>query len=341
MTKKQAGLRLSLDEIIFGLQPFGGISTYWRELTAGLTAHGVQYGLVTRRPFIRIEPAFAPGCLFHSSYYRFALGRNARTVTTVHDLIHERGLLPSWPSKMFVAYRKALFKLTDGFICVSERTKHDLLELYPNESRGKPIQVAHHGNPLSSFTEARPSHPVESENRKKSFVFVGTRQGYKSFDVALEAFAVSGLARENYRLVCTGAGFSDAERKLLASMKLGDSVIAAGRLSTPEMYRLYGESCALLYPSTYEGFGLPVLEAMTFGCIPLVADVDPMRFLTQGVTPAFPPGDAHSLSARMQAVADPVVAASASQRALARARHFEWKTSVEQHISLYRKLGVA
>lgn len=341
MTKKPAGLRLSLDDAILGLQPFGGISTYWRELTAGLSALGVQYGIVSRRPAIRIEPAFTPGSLFHSSYYRFGFGPGACTVTTVHDLIHERGLLTSLPSRLFVAYRKALFRLTDGFVCVSEQTKRDLLEIYPNESRGKPIQVAQHGNPLSSFIAGTPMPPVDSSGREKVFVFVGTRQGYKSFDVALEAFSLSGLSKENYRLVCTGAPFSDAERERLAVMGLRERVISTGQLSTEDIYNLYGQALALVYPSIYEGFGLPVLEAMTFGCIPLVADIDPMRSISQGVAPAFPAGDASALASQMQAVTSPEVAAAAAKRALARARDFEWKASIESHVSLYRMLGAA
>jgi len=341
LTKKQAGLRLSLDDVILRLQPFGGISTYWRELTAGLTALRVQYDLVTRRPAIRIEPAFTPGSLFHSSYYRFGIGRGARTITTVHDLIHERGLLTSLPSRMFVTYRKALFRLTDGFVCVSEQTKRDLLEIYPNESRSKPIQVAQHGNPLSSFIAGASMPPVESTStaREKVFVFVGTRQGYKSFGVALEAFSLSGLSKENYRLVCTGAPFSDAECEQLDAMGLRERVISTGQLSTEDIYKLYGKALALIYPSIYEGFGLPVLEAMTFGCIPLVADIDPMRSISQGVVSAFPPGDASALALQMQAVTSPEFAAAAAKRAQARARDFEWKASIESHVSLYRLLG--
>lgn len=341
MTKKTAGLRLSLDDTILGLQPFGGISTYWRELTAGLTALGVQYGVVSRRPVIRIEPAFTPRSLFHSSYYRIGFGPGSRTVTTVHDLIHERGLLPSLPNRLFVPYRKALFRLTDGFVCVSEQTKRDLLEIYPNESRGKPIQVAQHGNPLSSFIADTPMPAVDSIARENVFVFVGTRQGYKSFEVALQAFSLSRLAKENYRLVCTGAAFSDAEREQLAAMGLRERVTWTGQLSTEAVYKLYSQALALLYPSIYEGFGLPVLEAMSFGCIPLVADIEPMRSIAQGVAPAFPPGDASALASLMRAVTNPEVAAAMAKRALARAREFEWKTSIQSHVSLYRMLGAA
>src|SRR5688572_7230515 len=132
-------LRLLLDDQIFHLQPFGGISTYWHELKAGLAANQASYDLIKSKPIVRIQPARAPGAVFHSSYYRFATGRGSRTVTTVHDLIPERGIAPSAASRLFTAYRKALFRVTDAFICVSQQTKNDLLCTYPNECIHKPI----------------------------------------------------------------------------------------------------------------------------------------------------------------------------------------------------------
>ena len=178
-----------LDDQIFALQRFGGISAYWLELKAGLAASNASYDLIDSKPILRIQPARAPGTVFHSSYYRFATGDESRTVTTVHDLIPERRLARSLTSRIFVAYRRVLFRLSDAFICVSEQTKTDLLSRYPKECAHKPVYVAHHGNPRSSFIDwgGPLPEPAAPEARRRTFLFVGNRDGYKSFDVAIDA----------------------------------------------------------------------------------------------------------------------------------------------------------
>jgi glycosyltransferase involved in cell wall biosynthesis len=333
--------QLTLDDQIFRLQPFGGISTYWHELKAGLTANQASYELVRAQPLVRIQPARAPGSVFHSSYYRFATGRDSRTVTTVHDLIPERGLSPSAASRVFTAYRRALFRVSDGFICVSEQTKNDLLAMYPKECMRKPIHVAQHGNPRSSFIprgEPLPE-PASAEMRQRAFIFVGNRDGYKSFDVAVDAFALSRLWSDGCLLLCTGAAFSPQEHKMLERRGIASFVRSTGPLATQDLFELYATSLGLLYPSSYEGFGFPIVEAMSFGCIPMVADLEPMRSIVQGVVKPFPAGNAYALRDLMVDLADPHCAAKLATRALERANDFQWGQSIDLHIALYRLLG--
>lgn len=336
-----AARQLTLDNQIFRLQPFGGISTYWRELEAGLEANAIRFDVVHSKPIVRIQPVYAPGSVFHSSYYRCALGRDSRTVTTVHDLIPERGLATSGGRALFIRYRRTLLRMSDAFICVSEQTKNDLLSMYPNECIHKPVYVAEHGNPRTSFIGREKPLPQPSpiEARERIFLFIGNRDGYKSFSVAIDAFALSGLAGEGYVLLCSGATFAPHEQALLRKLRLTNSVRWTGRLETRQLYQLYAGALALVYPSSYEGFGLPIVEAMTFGCIPLVANVDPMRSVVGDLMPTFSPGDAHALAKLMVEVVSPSRAKDISARACTRANHFRWSRSIGQHIALYRELG--
>jgi mannosyltransferase len=259
----------------------------------------------------------------------------------VHDLIPERGIAPSAASRVFISYRKALFRISDAFICVSDQTKHDLLSMYPKECFDKPVCVAMHGNPRSSFiarNEALPQ-PTPANEKQRAFLFVGNRDGYKSFDVAIDAFALSRLWSDGYQLLCTGPALSPYERQMLQRRGMDAFVRWTGPLSTQALFNLYAQSLALLYPSSYEGFGLPIVEAMTFGCIPLVANLDPMRSVAGGVLPAFPPGDAYALRDLMLEVASPRRAEELAAQALARANHFQWSGSIDVHIALYRALG--
>ena len=84
---------------------------------------------------------------------------------------------------------------------------------------------------------------------------------------------------------------------------------------------------------------MPIVEAMTFGCVPLVANLDPMRSIVGGVAPTVPPGDAHALKNLMLDIASPSRAGEVATRALKRADDFQWSRSIEQHIALYQALG--
>jgi glycosyltransferase involved in cell wall biosynthesis len=212
--------------------------------------------------------------------------------------------------------------------------------MYPKECIDKPLFVAPHGNPRSSFIARREALPESiPPEARQAFLFVGNRDGYKAFDVAVEAFALSRLWNDGRQLLCTGPAFSPGERKMLEKRRVNGFVRWTGPLDTHALFNLYAKSLGLLYPSSYEGFGLPILEAMTFGCIPLVANLDPMRSIVGGVLPAFSPGDAYGLRDLMLNIASPNRAGELASRVAERANDFQWSRSIDLHLELYRNLG--
>jgi len=238
-------IALEFDDIVFALQRFGGISEYWREMTSRVAATGrfaVSRSTATR--WGRLHSPRTQAQVFHSSYFRIARGAHVRNVTTVHDMVYEMGLAgtglrAAWHRH---EHRRALFS-SDAIVCVSARTRDDLLEVYPSLSTRCPIAVIHHGvAPLDASVggSAGESGPY--------LLFVGGRGTYKNFGVAIDAFAASGLSREGFQLRCTGHPFTEEELLRIGGRGLERHVICLGALPRADLDRLYAGAYCLLYP---------------------------------------------------------------------------------------------
>lgn len=273
---------LLLDNIVFSLQKSGGISIVWTNLLCELIKNNIvfkcveyedninmyrenlkilpelilpqkKWGLVIKRycsPRINLD---APS-IFHSSYYRTVSHPLVKNVTTVHDFTYEyfatgpRAWIHRW--QKFKAIRNS-----DRIVCISKNTRDDLIRFLPDISPSK-ITVIYNG-------VSDDYYPQIASHRELSdcLMFVGARGGYKNFD-----FAVEIAAQSRMRLLICGAPLNESEKHLLIS-KLGSSgYISRIRPSNKELNEYYNSVYALLYPSSYEGFGIPVLEAQKAGC---------------------------------------------------------------------------
>jgi glycosyltransferase involved in cell wall biosynthesis len=189
-------------------------------------------------------------------------------VFTVHDLILH--LFPqSYPHKgrlLELQHMRRCFLNAAAIICVSNSTKSDLLRLHTDVD---PAKV--HVIPLGVHEQFFHA-PPPPERSRSYFLFVGTRIGYKNFIRLLEAFAASGLAKD-FELRVISPRWNDepdwsaAERRTIESNGLETSVKLSGGVSDQELAAAYSGAMAFVQPSEYEGFGLPVLEAMAAGTI--------------------------------------------------------------------------
>ncbi|WP_346656869.1 glycosyltransferase family 1 protein [Pseudomonas sp. SWRI92] len=195
--------------------------------------------------------------IFHSTYYRLPVERSCSVVTTVHDYTYERyssGLrrvVHSWQKN------KAI-KGSDKIICVSESTRRDLLE-FSGLRADDNVVVIHNG-----VSDAY--YPLEDVSLGPQVLFVGARAGYKNFTNAV--LALEGLS--GVKLLCVGGGQFDADELDMLERIVPGRYSHAGYLTNEQLNLEYNRSICLVYPSLYEGFGIPVLEAMRAGC-PVVA----------------------------------------------------------------------
>jgi len=200
--------------------------------------------------------------VFHSSFYsdyylkELERNKNVKFVFTVHDLIHE--LMPEVEGNSNLAnIKKKNLKRADHIIVVSESTKSDLLKVYPFVEKNK-ISVIHLANSL----------PIEKEKVSglpdKYVLYVGERRGYKNFIFFINAFVPFSLVYPDYKIVCTGSmNFSNSEIKLFENLNLLSKIFHF-RCNDKQLRYVYENSTMFVFPSLYEGFGLPILEA--FDC---------------------------------------------------------------------------
>jgi mannosyltransferase len=170
-------------------------------------------------------------------------------------------------------------------------------------------------------------------------LFVGKRNGYKNFATALGAFSkiIKTHKSISFRLV-GGGKLSFAERRLLRKLGVSDRVEQL-QVSSSDLPRLYSNSVALLYPSKYEGFGLPLVEAMASG-IPILASDTPInREICENAGVFFDPENQDQLFSHMQLLlSEPNVFSDNVELGLERASEFSWYKCAEKTAIAYRSL---
>ena len=122
---------LELDDIIFNIQKFGGASTYWRELTSRLSEF-VPGEIVhsTGKKMMRFYSPRSSAKVFHSSHFRISSSRSVTNVTTIHDLIYEKGFGGGRGKFLNLYERRKSVEMADAIICISESTRQDLYKYY-------------------------------------------------------------------------------------------------------------------------------------------------------------------------------------------------------------------
>ena len=338
-----------IDGIIFSLQKHGGISVYFKQLLAYLHRNREQAICLVDEPLLqdvknigellditrrsarlleRYRPCRIPEgtSVFHSSYYRIPSRFGSPSVVTVHDFIYER--YQRGPRQwMHTTQKNAAIHAAQAVICVSESTKQDLLE-FVGDRPGQAIHVIHNG-------VSEVFHHLDTESSFSSFViFVGQRDGYKNFRLALQALTFL----PDIELHCVGGGHLHHDELKGVCQSVAKRVRHLGFVTDEELNVLYNHAICLIYPSSYEGFGIPVVEAMRAGCPVVTANCKAVLEVGQGALIVVADHDP-------QAMADAILQTVSSERprliqnGLAVAQRYSWEATHRQTLEVYRSLG--
>jgi len=166
---------------------------------------------------------------------------------------------------------------------------------------------------------------------------VGANAATKRHDLAIAAFA-SG-APPPWRLVLLQRqGRHDGLRRLAHQLQVEDRVVWRPRVEREDVVTLMQAASALIQPSVYEGFGLPIVEAMACGCPVIASDIPPFVEITGGAAVLVASGDAAQLGAAMRRLAEsPDQRRSLGQQSLARAKAFSWDRCARETLDVYRR----
>lgn len=258
------------------------------------------------------------------------LPKECPLVVTIHDLIPE----VIHDDRRVRRNRRQVLQRANAVIAVSENTKKDILRLY--DISEEKIHVVYHGFMTVQKNSGRTVDECEMVDFRQSpyVLFVGKRGGYKNFAWLVQALAP--LLRDGLRLVCTGTKFTDSERQLLVNEHI-EKAVEQRFLNDAGLRSAYANAVAFVYPSLYEGFGLPILEAFDARCPVVLSRASCFPEVACDAALYFDLGDDDGLRNRVRALlGDAKLRQSLVEKGRARASLFSWETCTEQTAAVYR-----
>lgn len=366
-------MKISFDYQIFELQRFGGISRYFFELANHLAGFDQEtlFCLINSPVYVNeylrypckelkkngMAVQAIPGAggiyrsinrvispiafrrwkpdILHETYYspKSVAPTGSKVVLTVYDMIHE--LYPECFSARDRTreFKKIAVERADHVICISENTQNDLIRLLgvaPEKTT-----VVHLGFALtqSSLT------PLSFQNRP-FILYVGSRGGYKNFERLLSAYAAYPELRDNYDLVAFGGGdFKSQELERIRRLNL--PLIKVRQLSGDDgaLAALYGQAAMFVYPSLYEGFGIPPLEAMSFDCPVACSNTSSIPEVVGNAALQFDPLDIDSIAnAMIRLTLDSALREKLIELGRSRIVNFSWERCALQTLDVYHTL---
>jgi glycosyltransferase involved in cell wall biosynthesis len=368
------GALIGLDARMAGPVP-SGLGTYAAQLARALTRlDGVNSYIIIREPRSPSPIAAGPNVtevvlggdldaprnlasgraisglgldLYHSLHHFLPLAlRVPRVVLTLHDLIwiehrpliRSGGLAPITRTVTNLFARAAMgyaVRRADRIIAVSADCRSRALAYYGLDASR--VDVVHHGVDHAAFP---PRQDGADGPAAPYFLCLGNTRPYKNIPTALRAFASVARGAPGLRLMVTGRGDSTAElRRLAGRLGVGDRVTFSGLVSQPEIVRLLHGARALVFPSLVEGFGLPVLEAMSAGC-PVIASDAPTLTEIAGDAAIFCDADRpDAFAAAMHRVlCEPGLRDHLRDRGIARAAAFTWNDCATRTLAVYHTM---
>jgi len=360
-------IRVMYDEQIFLLQEYGGISRYFTELIKTFHSHpelGIEpviSSFAIRNQYLLKETNFYPLRQVKSQFgaLRQLVAQmlfNRATPKNI-DLVHQTFYLPGFFSR-FGKLPKAvtLFDMipenTEGnrklwnphfakryvlpkadlVFSISESSTKDMLAEYR-------ISMDVTTTYLGVDSEYAPHLPTLEWLPKEYFLFVGNRDGYKDCELAIRAFAKIKAQTPGVVLILVGGGsLTTGEKELIGELGVVDLIIQRS-VSAEELPNVYSNSRGLIYTSRYEGFGLPLVEAMASGVAVLASDTPINREIAGDCATYFPVGDEELLSNSMvQLILNPQGFQDKVKAGEARSKDFTWKKCAELTATEYRRI---
>lgn len=332
---------LVFDGIVEKLQSGGGVTVVFRELLSRMNGYEYYvydhpskishiYCIKKSRVFERyrnvdLELIFEDGSrnVFHSTYYRIPSAFNGKIVTTVHDFTYEKFV--RGPAKWVHCWQKyRAIKHSDIVICVSHNTARDLMYYCPIDP--SKIRVIHNG--VSESYHVLP----DVQSKTNEVLFVGARAGYKNFELAVDTL----VKRPELSLSIVGGGpLSEAEQQRLDA-RIPGRYTWLGRLSDEELNLAYNRAYALLYPSSYEGFGIPIIEAMRAGCPVIAVNVSSIPEVAGSAAILTDVADADLFANALLSI--PQRREALVEAGLEQAKKFSWDKCFEETLQVYKEL---
>jgi len=279
--------------------------------------------------------------IYHETYYdsfSCSIPKKASRIITVYDMIDEKLASKTvnnpLGSKILLKDKENSIRRADHIICISESTRNDLIDIL-NIPKSR-TSVVYLGSHLANDKNIETCNGI---NQEKFILFVGSRGGYKNFNLLLEAIGSSQMIKNNYKLYAFGGGvFNESEISMIK--KIG---INAFQLSGNDkrLAYLYKNASIFVYPSMYEGFGIPPLEAMQFGCPVVCTKSSSIPEVVSDAGKYFINNDPESLKESLELVlTNKNVKNELIEKGFERVKLFTWKKCAQSTLDVYKKIAI-
>lgn len=266
---------------------------------------------------------------YYDTYFLDLIGSKP-FVLTVYDMIYE--LFPEYfeDCKNVVPNKLFLMEKATRIIAVSENTKKDIITIYPHIDASK-IDVIYHGSSIK-INELEVSLP------ENYVLFVGTRALYKNFIFLVNSIAELLKNDPNLYLICAGGGsFEINENKIICELGLEKQIIQK-YFEEEELGVFYSKAKCFVFPSLYEGFGIPILEAMTCSCPVVLANNSSFPEVAGTAGVYYELNNGEDLKNRIKDLIQiESLRQEFSSKGLEQVKKFNWNKAAEECLSVYNK----
>jgi len=284
--------------------------------------------------------------LYHSPFFTLPLTKPCKMVVTIHDVIFN--VNSSWfPLKNLLSFKlftNIAVKMADKIITDSEASKHDLIKYYSiNSNLIKVIPLAASSDFIPLGDRSVIDKTLTLFNIKKPFIlYIGTLGNRKNIDRLILAFERLKLkSKIPHDLVLVGSpGYKgDKVLKMISKSKVSENIVHINSVDLHKMVCLYNAADIFVYPSLYEGFGLPVLEAFSCGTPVATSNTSSLKEISENAAILFNPEDINDIALQIEKVlSDKSLADSLIQKGLNRAKEFSWQKAAIETIQVYKEV---
>ena len=272
--------------------------------------------------------------IFHPTYYDtyfFSTIKNKPFVITFYDLIHERfsnKFKNLGVDKDLFTRRKLLLEKATRVIAISQSTKNDIVDIYKIPEAK--IDVVYLANSIDS-KDSSTAIPY-----KNYILYVVRSNSYKNFTPFIKAITPLLIKEKDLKVVCAGGGrFDSTEQNLFTELKISDQMIQTG-INDQLLAALYKSALFFVFPSNYEGFGIPVLEAFSCSCPALISDVSSLPEVGGNAALYFDPNDKSDILDKVSILLyDSDLRKKLAIAGLEREKLFSWSQTAIRHKEIY------
>lgn len=356
-------MKVLFDHQIFSMQVIGGVSKYFAEMIhrlpsdiwevsawlsnneyvknyklfksssflPHLTFHGKNYLMRNiGKPYSLYKIVQGKFDVFHQTHFETycikALGTKPM-VTTYHDV---NFLTEMCNNRTIARWQYKSLARADKVVAISQNTKRDMLHYFdidPNK-----IQVIYHGVDLPSY------NTTEKVFSMPYILYVGARSKFKNFKRFAQAYALIAAKFPEIKVVCTYMPFTKEELEMFEDLNIQKNMLHCNA-DEETLYRLYRDALFFVFPSLYEGFGMPILEAMVNGCPIVISEASCFPEIAGDAALYFDPKDVDSIRYALERmIGDGDLRRFYAKKGLERVKRYSWVKCAQEHLELYKSL---